>query len=427
MQSAAIREDVPVDEVSRDLERLSHEALVADQPVLAATVAAAQAALERAEDAFDESAAREQLALAMNDFVVTATDPVGLEAVTTPAAERSTAIPASAAAANDSSVLEEDAEMREIFLEEAREVLDGAQAALAELAAVPINVEQMTTLRRAFHTLKGSSRMVGLNEFGEAAWSCEQLFNARLAEAPHADEALLSFSGQALAYLGDWVQHIASREAGAHEAGAVRAAADALRLDGHLRPLPLPAMAKWDDFAPASLPSDLPTAADLDLPPVFEVMPAAEPQQISAAPEVSFELSLRALDEARAESMPQPDSTGDMPTSGASIEVPGPAEDRAVAQPIPVESIDSMDEGFATVPLPLLDDIARAEADDAFEVIARLDLNLTKVASAGRGSGVRLARDNPSARRRGRPRSIQGRRPVAHRHSAVQHFPQRGR
>ena len=78
---AAIREDVPVDEVTRDLERLSHEALVADQPVLAATVAAAQAALERAEDAFDESAAREQLALAMNDFVVTASDPVSLEAI----------------------------------------------------------------------------------------------------------------------------------------------------------------------------------------------------------------------------------------------------------------------------------------------------------------------------------------------------------
>ena len=84
--------------------------------------------------------------------------------------------------------------MREIFLEEAREVLDGAQAALAELKAGPTNVELMTTLRRAFHTLKGSSRMVGLNEFGEAAWSCEQLFNARLAEAPHADEALLGFS-----------------------------------------------------------------------------------------------------------------------------------------------------------------------------------------------------------------------------------------
>ena len=81
---------------------------------------------------------------------------------------------------------------------------------------------------------------------------------------------------QALAYLGDWVQHIASGEAGAHEASAVRAAADALRLDGHLRPLQLPAEVKWDEFVPASLPSDLPTSADLDLPPVFEVIPAAE-------------------------------------------------------------------------------------------------------------------------------------------------------
>ena len=83
--------------------------------------------------------------------------------------------------------------------------------------------------------------MVGLNEFGEAAWSCEQLYNRRLAEAPHADEACSSFTGRALAYLGDWVEHIATRDGGAHEAATpVRAAADALRLDGHLRPLPLP-------------------------------------------------------------------------------------------------------------------------------------------------------------------------------------------
>ncbi len=235
---AAIREDVPVGEVSRDLERLSHEALVADQPVLAATVAAAQAALERAEDAFDESAAREQLALAMNDFVITASDAVSVEAPVV--SERGAPAVPAAVAASGSSGLEEDAEMREIFLEEAREVLDGAQVALAELTADATNVELMTTLRRAFHTLKGSSRMVGLNEFGEAAWSCEQLFNARLAEAPQADDPLLRFSGQALAYLGDWVQHIASREAGAHDASAVRAAADALRLDGHFRPLQLP-------------------------------------------------------------------------------------------------------------------------------------------------------------------------------------------
>jgi chemosensory pili system protein ChpA (sensor histidine kinase/response regulator) len=48
--------------------------------------------------------------------------------------------------------------------------------------AIPADVSQLTILRRAFHTLKGSSRMVGLNEFGEAAWSLEQMLNSWLAD-----------------------------------------------------------------------------------------------------------------------------------------------------------------------------------------------------------------------------------------------------
>ena len=375
---AAIREDVPVDEVTRNLERLSHEALVADQPVLAATVAAAQAALERAEDAFDESAAREQLALAMNDFVITASDAVGVEVV--PAVERAASATAPAAASN-SSGLEEDVEMREIFLEEAREVLDGAQVALGELTAGPTNVELMTTLRRAFHTLKGSSRMVGLNEFGEAAWACEQLFNARLAQAPHADEALLGFSGQALTYLGHWVQHIAAREAGTHEASAVRAAADALRLDGHLRPLQLPAAVKWDDV-PLSLPSDLPTAADLDLPPVFDVIPAMQPAQPpAAAPEVSFELNLRALDEAV--DTAASDAVREPAIDGTKSEQPGVAAQSVDAEPVSgVEVIESGNDSFMTVPLPLLDDVASSGRADAPETMSRIDHDLsTRVAA----------------------------------------------
>ena len=72
--------------------------------------------------------------------------------------------------------------MREIFLEEAREVLANAREALAALHHEPADLEHLTGLRRAFHTLKGSARMVGLVEFGAAAWAGEQVFNTRLAE-----------------------------------------------------------------------------------------------------------------------------------------------------------------------------------------------------------------------------------------------------
>jgi chemosensory pili system protein ChpA (sensor histidine kinase/response regulator) len=354
---AAIREDVPVGEVSRDLERLSHEALVADQPALAATVAAAQAALERAEDEFDETAAREQLALAMNDFVVTASDAAALEQP--PIVQRAT--PHVAAPSG----LEEDTEMREVFLEEAHEVLAEAKDAVAQLAEGPADVvAPLTTVRRSFHTLKGSSRMVGLNDFGEAAWSCEQLFNALLAEAPQADDALIGFAAQALGYLDDWVEHIASGRSSGHDASDVRAAADALRLDGHARPLLLPASFAREEMEPLGMPPDLPAALDLELPPSFDLLtvagaaPAAA--ETPAFEEVRFELNLRALD------APDVVELADMADAVASA---APGEDRGV----------ETDEQ-ATVPLPLVDEFAAAEVEVVDTDRLSIDLELDLVA-----------------------------------------------
>ena len=84
--------------------------------------------------------------------------------------------------------------MREIFIEEAREVVGRRPAALGDLAGAPDDLGELTTVRRAFHTLKGSSRMVGLKDFGEAAWACEQLYNTRLAEGAGVGRDLLRLS-----------------------------------------------------------------------------------------------------------------------------------------------------------------------------------------------------------------------------------------
>jgi chemosensory pili system protein ChpA (sensor histidine kinase/response regulator) len=135
---------------------------------------------------------------------------------------------------------DDDEEMREIFLEEAREVVANGEAALQQLAVEPANLADQTTVRRAFHTLKGSSRMVGLNEFGEAAWAFEQLFNAWLAEQKPASADLLNLSSQAMTAFGRWVQDIADKADVPWQAAAFRKAADALRLQGQLLPLQVP-------------------------------------------------------------------------------------------------------------------------------------------------------------------------------------------
>ncbi len=128
--------------------------------------------------------------------------------------------------------LSTDDDLLGIFLEEAREVAATGLAAIDALASAPADAEHLTTLRRAFHTLKGSSRMVGLGEFGSAAWGLEQLLNAWLAEQKPANDALRGVAGEALGAFSSWVEDIAQHRAEHWRAAAFEAMADALRLRG---------------------------------------------------------------------------------------------------------------------------------------------------------------------------------------------------
>ncbi|MDB5874415.1 MAG: putative histidine kinase, CheA, partial [Ramlibacter sp.] len=135
--------------------------------------------------------------------------------------------------------IEED-DLRDIFLEEAREVVGNGLAAIEALTVSPADVSELTTLRRAFHTLKGSSRMVGLTEFGEAAWSLEQVLNTWLADQKPASDNLRSLAGDSMRGFARWVEDIAANNDGAWKAGHFRGAADLLRTENRLVPLVLP-------------------------------------------------------------------------------------------------------------------------------------------------------------------------------------------
>ncbi|MEE2892312.1 MAG: Hpt domain-containing protein [Pseudomonadota bacterium] len=70
-----------------------------------------------------------------------------------------------------------DEEIVEIFLEEVVEVMSNLDAALPKWSADPSDAGALGDIRRAFHTLKGSGRMVGANLLGELAWSVENMLN----------------------------------------------------------------------------------------------------------------------------------------------------------------------------------------------------------------------------------------------------------
>ncbi|HRP28165.1 MAG TPA: Hpt domain-containing protein, partial [Burkholderiaceae bacterium] len=261
---SAARADVELIDVTRDLERLSREARAAEQPELVAAVDTAQAALDAASDEAEIAAARASLSEALVEFVHTATDAAGLEPLAPPAP------------AGETGDLDGDDEMREIFLEEAREVLTGANDALAALRAEPADLATLTTLRRAFHTLKGSSRMVGLHDYGAAAWICEQQYNTVLALQQAADAALIDFTAAALEELESWVDAIAAREAlGRFQVETMQRRADALAGAGAAPADGVAPLApEWSETS--AIPQDAPADAPADAPLLPEAQPAID-------------------------------------------------------------------------------------------------------------------------------------------------------
>jgi len=70
-----------------------------------------------------------------------------------------------------------DDDIREIFLEEMQEEIDSLQSGEKLWLADPSQLSAMITLRRSFHTLKGSGRLVGAGVLGEFAWKVEEMLN----------------------------------------------------------------------------------------------------------------------------------------------------------------------------------------------------------------------------------------------------------
>lgn len=77
----------------------------------------------------------------------------------------------------EDSYLEQDAEILEIFVEEIEEIFEELDSVFVQWLANPSDQETLTIIRRHFHTLKGSGRMVGAKSAGELAWVVEDTLN----------------------------------------------------------------------------------------------------------------------------------------------------------------------------------------------------------------------------------------------------------
>ena len=325
---SAAASEADAGDVARDLEMLARQAEAADQRSIATAADKAQRALKGAESGDERKEALAQAAKVMTELVkphvdAQASKPAPLKPLPPPAVAAPPVPPGQTG-------LEDDTEMRDIFLEEAREVMQTAREALAQLAKTPNDLNEMTSVRRAFHTLKGSSRMVGLKDFGEAAWGCEQLYNTRLADGGGADTDLLEFSGEALDYLGRWIEGVASGETAGYNHRVVGRAADAMRNERRRIPLSEDAVSAMGGLPPAaSTFASTPAAHVVPVAPVvpsapvvpaqvaLAVEPPPEPVQALAVPDVTIDLDFGA--DAPAIEVPEVSVVFDAPTETLSL------------------------------------------------------------------------------------------------------------
>ena len=111
-----------------------------------------------------------------------------------------------------------DPELLAIFLEEADEVLASIASELQKCRIDAADSESLAALQRGFHTLKGSGRMVKLEEMSEVAWRLEQVLNHWVTEKRSASDPLINLITRTHQAYGEWCRNL--REQGETEVDA---------------------------------------------------------------------------------------------------------------------------------------------------------------------------------------------------------------
>ncbi len=102
-----------------------------------------------------------------------------------------------------------DQELVEIFTEEAREEVVRIGREFQRWERNPEDLDALRTVRRAFHTLKGSGRMVRARELAEFAWALENLLNRVLDGTLERTAEVSSLMREGVAIAPSLVEHLA--------------------------------------------------------------------------------------------------------------------------------------------------------------------------------------------------------------------------
>ncbi len=98
-------------------------------------------------------------------------------------------------------VEEVDDELRDVFVAEARGEIGNLRRSLPHWRTVPADLDRAVPLRRSFHTLKGSSRLVGAFAIGDFCAAIERLLLAVVEGSVPPEPAVIDTIARAVAAL----------------------------------------------------------------------------------------------------------------------------------------------------------------------------------------------------------------------------------
>jgi chemosensory pili system protein ChpA (sensor histidine kinase/response regulator) len=171
-----------------------------------------------------------------------------------------------------------DPELVQLFVEEARENIGRLQELFPQWAQNPLATDALRDVRRAFHTLKGSGRMVGARRVGDFSWSIESLLNRVISQTLARSPDIVEVVRDAVAALPQLVDEFEQGAPATLEIDALMARADALSgreasaaaapVVAPVAPVTAPAAVPAEPEAPAPIEFAAPTAT-------MEAAPAA--------------------------------------------------------------------------------------------------------------------------------------------------------
>lgn len=155
---------------------------------------------------------------------------------------------------------DDETEFLDIFMEEAREETASAQIQFARWESNPNDTAALASLRRSFHTLKGSGRLVGALQVAEFGQAVEFLLNRLIEDQAFPSEEILGCVAEAVRLLPDLVT--AESEGRPFDIDPLITRANRLRETASLTPVPKAVPEPMTDLG-QTLSLDAPAAAAL--------------------------------------------------------------------------------------------------------------------------------------------------------------------